>query len=109
VRCAGVCAKVRLQIHHLLICIDRVVQLSLLHQRIPQQTVIKAQSPLLDETPRQGFGFFKAMQILQHVRAQQHRFLALWIERFDRARALLGQFVEPRVEAFARLRDKRPA
>ena len=49
------------------------------------------------------------MQILQHVRTQQHRFLALRIALFDAPRALLGQFVETRVETFARLRDKRPA
>ena len=49
------------------------------------------------------------MQILQHVRTQQHRFLALRIALFDAPRALLGQFVKTRVETFARLRNKRPA
>ena len=56
-------------------------------------------------------GFDPALwqKILQHVRTQQHRFLALRISQLDLARALLGQFVKTRVEAFARLRDKRPA
>ena len=49
------------------------------------------------------------MQILQHVRLQQHRFLTLRIALFYRERALLGQFVKTRVETFARLSDKRPA
>ena len=49
------------------------------------------------------------MQILQHVRTQQHRFLALRIALFDAPRALLGQFVKTRVETFARLRNERPA
>ena len=48
------------------------------------------------------------MQILQHMRTQQHRFLALRVALFDAPRALLGQFVETRVEAFACLRNKRP-
>ena len=107
-RRASVCAKVRLQIHHPLIGLNRVAQFSLLHQRIAEKTVIKAESALLDETPRQGFGFLEAMQILQHVRTQQHRFLALRIALFDAPRAFLGQFVEARVETFACLRNKRP-
>ena len=90
--------KVRLQIHHLLIGPNCVAQLSLLHQRIAEKTVIKAKSPLLDETPRQRFGFFEAMRILQHVRMQQRRFLALRIALFDAPCALLGQFVKTRVE-----------
>jgi hypothetical protein len=49
------------------------------------------------------------MQILQHVRTQQHRFLALGIAFFHAPRALLGQFVEPWVETFARFGNKRPA
>ena len=108
-RRASVCAKVRLQIHHPLIGLYRVVQFPLFHQRIAEKTVIKAKSPLLDETPRQGFGFFKAMQILQHMRPQQHRFLALRIALFDAPRALLGKFVEAWVETFASLRHERPA
>src|SRR5262249_39660694 len=72
-------------------------------------TVIKTQSSLTDESPRQGFGFFETMQILQHVRAQQHRFLALRIALFDAQRALLGQFVKTRIETLACLRNKRPA
>jgi hypothetical protein len=109
VRCAGVCAKVGLQIHHALISLDRVAQFPLLHQHIAQKTVVKAEAPLLDEVACQRFGFFKAMQILQHVCPQHHRFLALRIALFDRGRALLGLFVKPRVETFARLCYKRPA
>ena len=43
------------------------------------------------------------------MRTQQHRFVAFGIALFDAARALLGQFVDPWIETFARLRDKRPA
>lgn len=109
VRRAGVCVKVGLQIHHPLISLDRVVQLSLLHQRIAQKPVVEAESSLLDETPRHRFRFLKAMQILQHVRIQQHRFLTLRIAFFNASRALLGQFVKTRVETFARFGNKRPA
>ena len=49
------------------------------------------------------------MQILQHVRLQQHRFLTLRIALFYRERALLGQFVKPWVETFARFSHERPA
>ena len=49
------------------------------------------------------------MQILQHVRTQQHRFLALRLALFNQTRALLSQFVEARVETFACFRDKGPA
>jgi hypothetical protein len=90
VRRAGVCAKVRLQIHHPLVCLNRVAQFPLLHQSIAQKTVVKAESPVLHETACQRFGFFKAMQILQHVCTQQHCFLALRIALFDAPRALLG-------------------
>jgi hypothetical protein len=109
VRRASVRAKVGFQIHHALICLNRIAQFPLLHQRIAQKTIVKAESSLMDETACQHFGFFKAMQILKHVRTQQRRLLALRIALFDRARALLGQFVKTRVETFARLRNKRPA
>src|SRR4030095_11313462 len=89
--------------------LDRVLQLSLLHQRIAQKPIVKAQSSLLDETPRQRFRFLKTMEILQHMRAQQSRFLALWIAFFDAPRALLGRFVKTRVETFAGLRHQRHA
>src|SRR6058998_1640814 len=62
--------KIGLQIHHLLISLSGVVQLPLLHQRIAQKPVIKAESSLVHEATRQRLGFFEAMQILQHVPAQ---------------------------------------
>jgi hypothetical protein len=80
----------------------------LLHQGIAQKCVVKTESSLIDEMPRERFGFLKAMQILQHVRTQQHRFLALRIALLDALRALLGQFVKTRIETFARFRNKRP-
>src|SRR6266700_6452224 len=102
--------QVRLQIHHLLIRVNRVVQPALLHQSVAQKTVVKAKPSLLDQPSRQRFGLFEAMQVLQYMPAQQHhRFLALRIAFLDAERALLSELVKTRVETFTRLGYERPA
>ena len=109
VRAARVGVQVRPQINHLLAGFDCLSQIPLLHQNIAEQAKIKGQPAPCHQLARQRLRFLEAMQIMQHVTAQQQGLRTVRAPRLKRQRALFGQFVESRIKTGARLLHKQPA
>ncbi len=92
----------RLEIDHPLVRGRRLRQTSLFHQRVAQQRVIENEFPLRDQRARDGFGFRKAVKLVQRVAAQEQSRGIAGVLFVEAGRDAFGQRVVPGIVGHTR-------
>ncbi len=96
----------RLEVDHLLIGNRGFVQPALLHQDIAEEPVVENELAQRHEAPGDDFGLAEAVQLMQHVSAQQERGGIARLDGLEARRRLFGKGVEPGVVRNSRSSDK---
>ena len=97
VRCAGVGLVERLEVDHFLIRLSRLRDTALLQQRIAEEAVVEHELTLRHQLPRDRLRLAEAVQLVQHVTAEQQGGRFLRSDRLEARGRLLRHLVVARV------------